>query len=43
MNRKTKSVFRLLNDPSFQGVKRLFLLSFEDNDDTTGHTGYFFS
>ena len=28
-------------DPSFQGVNRLFVLSFENNAGRTGHTGYF--
>ena len=28
-------------DPSFQDVKRLFVLSFEDNAVGTGHTEYF--
>ena len=28
-------------DPSFQKANRLFVLSFENNADTTGHTGYF--
>ena len=30
-----------LIDPRFQGVNRLFVLSFEDNAHRTGHTGYF--
>ena len=30
-----------LIDPSFQGVYRLFVLSFENNDDITAQTGYF--
>ena len=30
-----------LIDASFQGVYRLFILSFEDNGDRTGHAGYF--
>ena len=25
-----------------QGINRLFVLSFENNDDRKGHTGYFF-
>ena len=28
--------------PSFQGVNRLFVLSFEGNGHRTRHTGYFF-
>ena len=30
-----------LIDPSFQGVNRLSVLSYEDNAVRTGHTGYF--
>ena len=30
-----------LIDPSFQGVNRLFLLSFEDNMARTGHARYY--
>ena len=30
-----------LIDPSFQGVNRLFVLSFEDNAERTRYTGYF--
>ena len=30
-----------LIDPSFQGINRLFVLSFENNVDITGNTGYF--
>ena len=30
-----------LIDPSFQGVNRLFDLSFENNDDRKTHRGYF--
>ena len=30
-----------LIDPSFQGVKRLFILPFEKNAFRTGHGGYF--
>ena len=30
-----------LIDPNFQGVNRLFVLSFEDNSHRTRHTGYF--
>ena len=33
--------FIYLTDPRFQGVNRLFVLSFENNADRTGHTGYF--
>ena len=32
-----------LIDLCFQGVNKLFLLSFEDNNDKTGHKGYFMS
>ena len=28
--------------PSLQGINRLFVLLFENNDDRKGHTGYFF-
>ena len=28
--------------PSLQGINRLFVLSFENNNDRKGHTGYFF-
>ena len=31
-----------LIDPNFQGVNRLFVLSFENKDDREAHTGYFF-
>ena len=30
-----------LVDPSFQGVNRIFVLSYEDNAQPTRHTGYF--
>ena len=30
-----------LIDPSFQGVNRFFVLSFENNDDRQVHTGYY--
>ena len=30
-----------LIDPSFQGVNRFFLLSFENNNDRKVHTGYY--
>ena len=30
-----------LIDPTFQGVNRLLVLSFENNTDRTVHTGYF--
>ena len=30
-----------LIDPSFQGVNRIFVLSFENNNDQTGYTGFF--
>ena len=30
-----------LIDPSFQGVNRLFVLLFENNNDRTAHTAYF--
>ena len=29
-----------LIDPRFEGVNKIFVLSFENNDDRTGHTGY---
>ena len=28
-------------DPNFQGVNRLFVLSFENRTDRTGHTGHY--
>ena len=28
-------------DPSFEGVSRLFVLSLENGNDRTGHTGYY--
>ena len=31
-----------LVDPSFQGVNRIFALSFENDSDTATHTGYYF-
>ena len=34
-------MFRLLIDPSFQGVNRLFVLSFENNAHRTRDIGYF--
>ena len=40
-NRKTYAQNRYLNrlvDPSFQGVNRLFILSFENEDDRTSHS-----
>ena len=33
--------FDNLTDPTFQGANRLFVLSFENNADTTAHIGYF--
>ena len=30
-----------LIDPAFQGVNRLFVLSFENDDDRKVHTGYY--
>ena len=42
--RKTKSIFRFLIDSSFQGVNRLFVLSFFENEgDRKVHTGYYLS
>ena len=34
--------FDYLTDSSFQGVNRLFVLSFENITDRTAHTGYYF-
>ena len=37
-----KSVFTFyLTDSSFQGVNRLFVLSFENEEDRKVHTGYY--
>ena len=33
--------FQGLTDSSFQGVNRLFVLSFEDKDDRTSHSNYY--
>ena len=41
---KTSAQNRYLNhltNPSFQGVKRLFVLSFENEDDRTSHSTYY--
>ena len=41
---KTYAQNRYLNhlvNPSFQGVNRLFVLSFESEDDTTSHSNYY--
>ena len=41
---KTYAQNRYLNhlvDPSFQGVNRLFVLSFENEDDRTSHSTYY--
>ena len=41
---KTYAQNRYLNhlvNPSFQGVNRLFVLSFENNDDRTSHSNYY--
>ena len=43
-NPKTYAQNRYLNhivDPSFQGVNRLFVLSFENEDDRTSHSTYY--
>ena len=32
-----------LVEPSFQGVNRLFVLAFENDDDRTSHSGYYLS
>ena len=37
----TKQIFKSLSDPSFQGVNRLFLLSFENEDDRKSHSSYY--
>ena len=36
-----KRYLNLLIDPSFQGVNRLFLLSFENEDDRESHSNYY--
>ena len=36
------NILDYLVDPSFQGVNRLFVLWFENNEDRATHTGYFF-
>ena len=36
----TKLIFRFLIDPSFQGVNRLSVLSFENTDGRTSYTRY---
>ena len=38
-NTSSQSIFKLLN-PSFQGLNRLFALSFENTTDRTVHTKY---
>ena len=38
---KLKPKLKLLIDPSFLGINRLFLLPFEDNAHRTTHTRYF--
>ena len=38
---KPNEYFDYLIDPSFQGVNRLFVLSFENNAHRRRHTGYF--
>ena len=40
-NRKTKPIFIFLIDSSFQGVNRLFVFSFENEDDGKVHTEYY--
>ena len=39
-SRATKSILSFLINPSFQGVNRLFDLSFENNDSRTSLTIY---
>ena len=34
-------MFSFLNDPSFQGVNRFFVLLFENEGDRKVHTGYY--
>ena len=36
-----KPYLDFLIDPRFQGVNRLFVLSFENDADITTHTGYY--
>ena len=40
MNKKKKNLNHLV-DPIFQGVDRLFVLSFENEDDRTSHSEYY--
>ena len=40
-NRKTKPIFIFPIDSSFQGVNRLFVFSFENEDDGKVHTEYY--
>ena len=37
---KTKSIFRFLIDPSFQGINRFFVLSFQNEEGRKVHAGY---
>ena len=36
----TKSIFKSLNEPNFQGVNRLFVLAFEDDAQRTNNKIY---
>ena len=40
-NTDTKPIFRFLNWSMFQGVNRLFVLLFENEEDGKVHTGYY--
>ena len=42
-NTSTKPIFRFLNWSKFHGVNRLFVLSFENQDDRTVHTKHYLS
>ena len=37
----TKSIFKSLNEPNFQGVNRLFVLAFEDDAQRTSRKIYY--
>ena len=38
-----KQIFRFLNGPNFQGLNRLFVLSFENEDGRGSHKQYYLS
>ena len=40
---KAKQIFRFLNGPNFQGLNRIFVLSFENEDGVESYKQYYLS